>query len=311
MALVDVVVVAYRSARYLRGAVEPFCTDSDFNVVVVDNDCPERSPQTLDGLAVEIVAMRRNVGFGAGCNAGAARGSADAILFLNPDARMSPADVRLLADRLARDPGLGAVGPRMTDADGLMHLTMRREPRLGSAFGEALLLHRAFPGASWTTEIVRDGYDAEHEAEWLGGAALCVRRSAFERIGGFDERFFMYCEDIDLGKRLRESGCRLLYEPAARAVHLGGGSTPGSLNSVLRAKARITYAALHEHFPRYLAFRLATALAELARMPLAAGQDSLLRERADALLIALTWNPREWLSREAHPAWSGSAVDRR
>src|SRR5262249_53181415 len=172
-----------------RGCVEPLCQEPDFNVVVVDNDCPERSPSTLNGLPVQIVDMGRNAGFGAGCNAGVARGLAEAILFLNPDARMSPADVRQLADRLAQEPVLGAVGPRMLEPDGTTQLTMRREPRLGSAFGEALLLQRAFPDADWTTEIVQNGYDRSHDAEWLGGAVLCVRRAAFTKIGGFDERF--------------------------------------------------------------------------------------------------------------------------
>jgi len=298
VALVDVVVVAYRSARYLRGCVEPLCAEPEINVVVVDNDCPERSPSTLDGLPVEIVDMGRNAGFGVGSNAGAARGSADAILFLNPDARMTPADVRLLAERLARDPALGAVGPRMLEPDGTTQLTMRREPRLGSAFGEALLLHRAFPDADWTTEIVQDGYDGSHEAEWLGGAVLCVRRAAFEQIGGFDERFFMYSEDVDLGTRLRRAGYTLVYEPTVTAEHEGGGSTPDSRNPVLRAKARITYAAVHETFARYVAFRFAIALNELARLPFAAGRSSReLRERAEALLIALTWDPRDWLGR--------------
>ena len=300
--LIDVVVVAYRSARYLRRCVAPLCAEEDFHVVVVDNACPEHSLATVDGLPVEIVEMGRNAGFGAGCNAGAARGSADAILFLNPDARMSPANVRLLADRLASDPSLAAVGPRMLEADGTRQLTIRREPRLASAFGEALLLHHLFPDSE-LTEIVRSGYETTQDAEWLGGAVLCVRRTAFEQIGGFDERFFMYSEDIDLGRRLRAAGYRLLYDPAAVADHEGGGSTPESRNPVLRANARIAYAAIHEPRSRYAAFRLAIALHELVRLPLAATRSSAaFRERAEALLAAVTWNPDEWLTREPRSA---------
>jgi N-acetylglucosaminyl-diphospho-decaprenol L-rhamnosyltransferase len=301
----DVIVVAYRSARYLRGCVEPLCGEPDINVVVVDNACPEDSPSTLEDLPVTIVEMGRNAGFGAGCNAGAVRGAGDAVFFLNPDARMSPADVRLLADRLRQDPGLGAVGPRLVEPDGTTQPSMRRKPGLGAAFGEALFLQHAFPNAAWPTEIVRHGYDTAHEAEWLSGAALCVRRAAFEQIGGFDERFFMYSEDADLGRRLREAGYRLLYDPAAVAEHVGGRSTPDSLNPVLRAKARITYAYLHEPFLRYLVFRVAIVLNELARVPIAAVRSTaLLGERARALRVALAWRPRAWLERAAHPASS-------
>ena len=145
MPQVDVIVVAYRSARYLRACVEPLCVHPDIDVTVVDNACPERSPATLDGLPVRIVQMGRNAGFGAGCNAGAARGSSGAILFLNPDARMEPADVLLLAGRLRDDPSLGVVGPRLLGADGTTQLSMRREPGLATAFGEALFLPHAFP----------------------------------------------------------------------------------------------------------------------------------------------------------------------
>jgi N-acetylglucosaminyl-diphospho-decaprenol L-rhamnosyltransferase len=224
------------------------------------------------------------------------------VLFLNPDARMSPVDVRLLADRLLQDFDVGAVGARLVEPDGTKQPSMRRKPGLGAAFGEALFLQHAFPNAAWPTEIVRYGYDTAHEAEWLSGAALCVRRAAFEQIGGFDERFFMYSEDADLGMRLREAGYRLLYEPAAVAEHEGGRSTPNSKNPVLRAKARIAYAYVHEPFLRYVAFRVAIALNELVRVPVAATRSTAVtRERAEALRVAIAWRPETWLDRAAPP----------
>jgi N-acetylglucosaminyl-diphospho-decaprenol L-rhamnosyltransferase len=299
---VDVIVVAYRSGRHLRACVEPLCGQPDINVIVVDNACPEHSPATLEGLPVTLVVMGRNAGFGAGCNAGAARSSSDTILYLNPDARIAPVGVRQLAARLHEDAGLGIVGPRLVEPSGETQLTMRREPTVGTAFGEALFLHRAFPNASWPTEIVRRGYDTTHEVEWLGGAALCVRRSAFVEVGGFDERFFMYSEDVDLGKRLRVAGYTLLYDPAVIVQHEGGASTPDSRNPALRAKARITYAYLHEPSADYIAFRVAIALNELVRLPVAAVQSTAnLRDRLRALRIALTWHPHAWLNGRGSP----------
>src|SRR5690242_5994554 len=106
----DVVIVAYRSAGHLRACVEPLCGQPDVNVVVVDNDCPERSPDTVRDLSLTIVDMGRNAGFGAGCNAGAAAGRGDAILFLNPDARIDAAGVRALAARMEDLPAVGAIG---------------------------------------------------------------------------------------------------------------------------------------------------------------------------------------------------------
>ena len=284
---VDVVTVAYRSAEHLRACVEPLCGRYGIRVVVVDNDCPERSPDLVADLPLELVRMGRNAGFGAACNAGAAMGDAPSILFLNPDARIEPDDVRELAATLA-GPGVGACGPRILDARGGPVLSVRREPRLRSAFAEALFLHHLLPDAAWASEIVRDGYDERHEAEWLSGAALCVRRDAFERVGGFDERFFLYSEDADLCRRLRDAGLAVVYEPRAVARHSGGASAPASRQLAAKAAARLVYARAHMSRPRYLAFRAAVVLHELLRLPLAGGRSRAeLRGRAVALSRAV------------------------
>src|SRR4051812_41344016 len=147
--------------------------------------------------------MGRNAGFGAGCNAGVRAGRSPAVLFLNPDARMDPDSVRHLGAVLEEVPQLGAVGPHLVEVNGDTQLTMRRAPSLRTAFAEALFLHHVLPGSS---EVVKAGYEAPNVAEWLSGAALCVRRSAFDAVGGFDERLFLYSEDTDLCVRLRGAG---------------------------------------------------------------------------------------------------------
>lgn len=286
--MIDVVVVAYRSAAHLRACVEGLAGEEDMNVVVVDNACPEDSPGTVADLPVEILEMGRNAGFASACNAGARRGSGDGILFLNPDAVMTPHGVRVLADRLAHDQARGAVAPRILVATGEAEPSMFREPRLVSSFGEALFLHHVFPDAQWPTEQVRKGYDRASAPEGLIGAALLLRRSAFEQVGGFDESFFLYCEDIDLCARLREQGYTLLYEPAATARHARGGSTPAVHQPPLRAEARIVYARLHARGVRYGGFRLACFLHEVARLPVAASRSRReLQARAAAVAVAL------------------------
>jgi N-acetylglucosaminyl-diphospho-decaprenol L-rhamnosyltransferase len=288
---VDVVVVAYRSAAHLRRCVEPLCGHPDIKVIVVDNACPESSTSTLAGLPVRVIEMGWNAGFGAGCNAGARAGSGDSILFLNPDAGMSPESVRILAQALSANPRCGAIGPRILQTTGGTQPSMRRGPTLLAAFGEALFLHHAIQRSDWPTETIRRGYDEPAtKAMWLIGAALCVRRSAFEEIGGFDEQFFMYSEDADLGVRLRRAGYVLCYEPAASAVHEGAGSTPPSHQAPLRATARVVYARQHERGLRYVGFRVAFALHELLRVPIAATR-SWTQMRARLAALAVTFSP--------------------
>ena len=239
---------------------------------VADNGCPDDSTATVADLPLEIVRMGGNLGFGAACNAAAERGDGQAILFLNPDAQVDPGAL----GPLLRAGRAGASGPLVRDFADEIHLSVRRDPRLRSTFAEALFLHHVVPRASWATELVHDGYDVRHAAEWLSGAALCVDREAFERVGGFDESFFLYSEDADLCRRLRAAGFSVTYEPATAARHEGGASAPSPGQAALKAYARVHYARVHERGARYAAFRVGFALHELMRLPVA-----LARSRAE------------------------------
>ncbi len=284
----DVVVVAYRSARHLRACVEPLAHAAGMRVIVVDNDCPEASTSTVADLPVTIVKMGRNAGFGAGCNAGSARGRGDAILFLNPDARIAPDDARHLAHRLENDPALGACGPRIVDADGHTSPTIRRFPRLSSTLAEAFFVHHLLPDAIWANEMVRRGYDQASRVEWLSGAALCVRRSAFEAVGGFDERFFLYCEDTELCFQLHRAGFEVSYEAGAHAIHAGGASAPSAGQASLKASARMTYASIHGGPLSRAAFKVANSFYELFRLPIALVRSPAhVRGRAAALVTTV------------------------
>jgi len=282
----DVVVVAYRSGAHLRRCVERLCGHEDINVFVVDNACPDGSPATVADLPLTTVVMRRNAGFGAGCNAGLSLGTAPAVLFLNPDAQLEAAGARTLAAQLAADPSLGAVGPRIVGDDGSLHRSARRFPRLRSAFGEALFLHHLLPHAQWTTELVCR--PVAGDVEWLSGAALCARRDALTAIGGFDQRFFLYSEDTDLCARLRDVGYRVAYAPEVTATHVGGHSAPAPLQERTKLGARMLYARLHESRVRYAGFRVAYALHQGVRVPLAfARSRDHVRGRLDALGAAV------------------------
>src|SRR3954451_917893 len=285
----DVVTVAYNSGDHLRECIEPLSGQPDIRPIVVDNACPSRSPELVRDLpGVTVVEMGRNAGFGAGCNAGAQAGDGDAILFLNPDASMTADDVRKLARAFEEHPRCGAVGPHIAEVTGETQLSIRRIPTLASAFSEALYLHHLLRGRPWASEVVSSGYDTAHEVEWLSGAVVCIRRSAFEQIGGFDERLFMYSEDTDIGVRLRDAGWTQRYEPAATSWHVGGGSAPRPEQAALKATARITYARIHERGVRYAGFRVAFALYEAARiLPAAARSRSHLRGGLRALHVAL------------------------
>jgi N-acetylglucosaminyl-diphospho-decaprenol L-rhamnosyltransferase len=245
--LIDVVVVAYRSAATLRGCVEPLVAIDGVHVTVVDNASPDDSVATIEDLGVEIVRAPRNGGFAYGCNLGVERGSAPYLLFLNPDARIDAGSLEALAAVLHGDPKAALVAPRILDDDGSLAYSLRRFPRLRSTYAKALFLHRLFPRASWTDELVRNPapYERPGTAEWVSGACMLVRRDAYEAIGGFDEGMFLYCEDTDLCLRLWQAGYSVRFEPAALVRHVGGASSGAGETQAIAARSRVYYARKH------------------------------------------------------------------
>lgn len=288
---VDVVVVSYNSSETLRACVEPLCGVDRTAVIVVDNASPDGSLATITDLPVDAVPLSTNLGFGHGCNVGWRRGNSPAVLFLNPDARIDATSLRLLADVLADDARVGIVGPRIVDELGSLDYSIRRFPRLLSTYAQALFLHRLTPRAAWVDEVVRDSvrYEAPGEVEWISGACMLVRRSVLEALDGFDEGFFLYCEDKDLCRRAWNDGSTVSYEPRAQALHVGGVSAPrGDLLPVLAA-SRIRYARKHGRGWTPAAERLGVALGGLTHAALGRGGRLVRRGHARAAVEALRW----------------------
>lgn len=286
---IDVVVVSFNSRSTLRGCVEPLCRLPGVHVVVVDNASADGSSGVVADLPVEVVHAGRNRGFAAGCNLGIAAGEAPYVLLLNPDARLEPAGLRALAEVLRDAPGVAVAGPRIQHPDGSLAFSQRRFASLRSTWAQGLFLHRLLPRATWTDQLVRDAgaYERASAPDWLSGACMLVRRAALEALGGLDEAYFLYCEDQDLCRRIRDRGGQIRYVPEAVATHVGGASSsPGSTLAVL-ARSRITYARRH-YRPWAVPVAVAGIAAGAATHALAAvRRPALRRGHAAALRVAL------------------------
>jgi N-acetylglucosaminyl-diphospho-decaprenol L-rhamnosyltransferase len=243
---VDVVVVSYNSREQLRGCVQPLASVPGVAVVVVDNASQDGSAAALADLPVRVIPLEHNGGFAHGCNVGWRAGNSKYVLFLNPDARLDAESLARLAEVLDRSESVGIVGPRIMARDGALDFSQRCFPRLRSTFAHALFLNRAFPRAQWASELVREptAYERAGSPEWISGACMLVRRSLLERLGGWDEEFFLYCEDKDLCFAARAAGYDIRFDPSATAVHQGGASSDSTLMPVLAA-SRIRYAQKH------------------------------------------------------------------
>ena len=211
----DVVVVAYESAGTLTACLSGLPEAA--RVTVIDNASRDGSAAAADGLGDRVVRNFENRGFAAAANQGAALGHAEFLLFLNPDAVIAESDLEQLVDDLVAHPSTAAVSPRLLLANGREQCAWWPFPSPSETWREALGVHKLRPA--------RPGADGA--VPFVAGTCLLVRRRAFEAVGGFDERFWLYGEDADLCRRLWNAGWRVRIVPDAVAVHVGGASGSG------------------------------------------------------------------------------------
>jgi len=167
-----------------------------------------------------------NVGYARAANFGIAATHAPVVAVLNADLTVSEGTAAAMVARCEQDAKLGACGPRIRNVDGSDYPSARQVPSVPVAVGHGVLgLFR--PNNRFTVRYRELDADAgtARDVDWVSGAAIWFRRDALDAVGGWDERYFMYMEDIDLCWRLRRSGWRVAYEPAGNVVHVQGVST--------------------------------------------------------------------------------------
>ncbi len=254
---VAVIVVAYGSDDVLPAFLGSVAVASRalLDVVVVDNR-PEPGRVTAglaDAHGARYLPLPGNPGYGGAINAAARQlgTEPDWLLICNPDVVLESGSVDILLAAAQADDRIAAVGPRILDAEGRVYPSARSIPSLRTGAGHALL-GRVWPTNPWTRRYRRDDtttHPVAREAGWLSGACLLVRRTAFTAVSGFDESYFMYFEDVDLGYRLGRAGWRNRYEPAAIVRHEGGTSTAAVSEAMVRAHHRSAERFLRNRYP--------------------------------------------------------------
>ena len=235
MTPLDIVIVNWNAGSQLAACLASLadCQDpASLRVVVVDNASSDGSVDALAlpdlerrGLAVTVLRNADNLGFARACNQGAALGSADAILFLNPDTEVSRdgiAQARAVLDAQGRT---GIVGARLVDEAGETHRTCARTPTAASLVAHTLFLDRLFPRLFASHFQLEWDHADTRPVDAVMGAFLMIRRSLFARLGGFDERFFVYWEDADLCTRTNAAGFHVCHAAQAVIRHRGQGTT--------------------------------------------------------------------------------------
>jgi len=200
-----------------------------YEVIVVDNASQDGTVAAVREQfpEVQVIANAENRGFTGGNNQALAAATGRYLFLLNPDTKPLPGSIAELARYLEEHPDVGMVGPRLRYGDGSPQPNRRRFPDLLTLFTESTIIQHYFPNldifARYTMAHTPD--NQLHEVDWLVGAALMARREVYEQIGGLDEGFFMYSEELDWCKRAKDAGWRIVYDPAAEIIHYEGKSS--------------------------------------------------------------------------------------
>ncbi len=224
---VSAIVVTFNAMPWIEPCLESV---RGCELIVVDNGSSDGTVELVRERFPEArVIEQENRGLGAGWNAGMRAASGKWLFFLNADAWVVGDGVAKLVEALEKDPKTAVAGPRLRNENGTLQRSVRGFPTLWRLATEYFFLRKLGPRTRMLNAFYGAGFrhDRELEAEFLMGAALAVRPQAVAEIGGLDERFFLFSEEVDWCYRFRQAGWKILFTPAAEVVHVGGASHGG------------------------------------------------------------------------------------
>ena len=228
--MLSVIIVNWNVRDLLREclrSIEVGKGDLSLEIIVVDSASSDDSVTMVRSEFpwVRLIPCAENVGFPRGNNIGLKEARGDYLLLLNPDTVVLDDALAALVAFLQANPDVGAVGPQLLNSDGTVQSSRRRFPTIATGFFESTWLEGMAPGVLRRYYALDLPDDATADVDWLTGACIMVPRSAYEAVGGMDEGYFMYSEELDWCRRIKESGRRVVYYPATRVIHHVGKSS--------------------------------------------------------------------------------------
>lgn len=267
----DVVIVDYNSAAYTAACVAsieryPPTMAALAHVIIVDNGGDLPSAAVLSNLPYGCILVRNesNTGFAAACNQGALIGDATYLLFLNPDTELSDGSLDASIHKIQSDDSTAIVGLQMRDASGAVRPSCRHFPRpvhyWNKTLGLTKISEQLFPDGQLST----DEHFSSKAVDQVIGAFFLIRRSVYADLGGFDERFFVYFEEVDLCLRAAQKGYVTYYSADSHFYHVGGGTSDNVKAARLFYywRSRLLYSMKHFSIPSTASILLLTLTVE-------------------------------------------------
>jgi len=226
--MISIIIIQYNRQNLTIQAIESIkrnCRDG-YEIILVDNGSKESNLEELRSKFpnISIIANSENEGFGKANNLGAGIASGNILLFLNNDAVVTSDFTSVIENEFTADPSIGIIGPKLLNADLSLQLSYGRLPSLVNEFRTRIISGLFYKNNKIIVRSLIGSYKRRKNVGFVTGAALFIRKEIFERVGGFDTRMFMYFEDSDLCRRIRDNGGKVVYYPGIEMIHLRGAS---------------------------------------------------------------------------------------
>lgn len=249
-------IVNYNCFEYTRNlinSIRKYPPSYPYSIIVLDNASKDKSKEFLKNIKdVKLIFKSKNLGFGKGCNDIARRTDSEYLLFLNPDILITENAMDNLIKFMDNNLDCAISGGKLLNPDGTIQYSCRRFPTLFNVFfGRENFFTRFIPGNRFTRKYmcIDMDYDKNNQVDWLRGAVFMVRRSVFDKLEGFDERYFLFLEDTDLCLRVKKEGYKVYFVSNAVFYHKLGGCV---LSNPLRNKIIHNYS-FYKYFKKTLA----------------------------------------------------------
>jgi GT2 family glycosyltransferase len=268
MTHVSIIVVNYNSSEFTKKCLGSLAKTVEknfkFNVVIVDNGSREayQIPTAYQKFAT-ILRSESNLGFTGGNNAGIQHAietfDSEFVFLLNNDTEVDPKALKFLVEHLQSDPKIGAVSPKIYFGAGSeFHITNYSREERGNVIwyaGGSIDWQHLAAFHRGVDEIDRGQFDSQNQSDFATGCAVLIRRELLEKIGGFDERYFLYFEDVDLSLKISSAGYQIRFEPKAKVWHFNAGSSGGSgsdIHNYYQTRNRLLLAFTHGNWQNWL-----------------------------------------------------------
>lgn len=229
--ILSIIYIYYNTPKEIADSISSLRTavkNVSFEILIVDNASPKRLPQIImQNKKIAFLQNVKNLGFGKAVNQAVKKAKGQYLLVINPDTLCTKNSIFTMVERMKKDKKIGVLGPQLQKQNGEILHSIGSVPKLPDSLFVFSFLNKLFPNNPYSKKYWASNVDrnAEQETETVGGACMLFKKDVFLQVGGFDERFFMYFEEIDICLRIKDAGYKILYFPKSVVIHFVGKST--------------------------------------------------------------------------------------